>query len=181
MTERQHDLPSLPPCVFPMGAVGLLYMVLVAQALVPWLCSHWQRAIRAGFRCCICFTHLHVMQVLMHIVTICEAEAADLLVATQQTAHHIKEALAATQPPSNSNEDEEFVASPRGSSRIDAVRAYFEEHHQRKADDAEQSGDADRAVTPGKTHSVHNWLKHACILAVTIMPCNHVCSYCNHA
>lgn len=69
----------------------------------------------------------------MHIVTICEAEAATLLAATQDAADQIKEALAATQPQAeDSKEDEEFESFAQASS-IDAVRAFFEEHHRRKA------------------------------------------------
>ena len=91
-------------------------------------------------------------QVLMHIVRICKAEAAALLAATQQTADQIKEALAATQPQSeDSDEEEEAVSSPNGFSRIDAVRDYFEEHHRRKADDADgTSGAEEHAFISGR-------------------------------
>ena len=91
-------------------------------------------------------------QVVMHIVRICEAEAAALLAATEQTGNQIKEAISATQPQSeDSGEEEEGVSSPGGSPRIDAVRAYFEEHHKRKADDADNANRAEgHAFIPGR-------------------------------
>lgn len=88
-----------------------------------------------------------VQQVLMSIVTICKAEAAALLSATQQTADQIKQALEATQPPSEDTEEEK--EAPDGSSRIDAVRAYFEKHHKQKGDAADGMGTADAGFVPG--------------------------------
>lgn len=77
----------------------------------------------------------------MHIVAMCEAEAAALLAATQETADDIKAALAAIQPQSQDCEEGESEGSA-GASRIDAVRAYFEAHHRKKA----IAGDDDAAV-----------------------------------
>ncbi|KAL3144083.1 hypothetical protein ABBQ32_003877 [Trebouxia sp. C0010 RCD-2024] len=86
--------------------------------------------------------HTHpFLQVLMHIVAMCEAEAAALLAATQETADDIKAALAAIQPQSQDCEEGESEGSA-GASRIDAVRAYFEAHHRKKA----IAGDDDAAV-----------------------------------
>lgn len=88
----------------------------------------------------------------MHIVAICEAEAAALLAATRDIADHIKAALAATQPQSEDSQEEESESSA-GTSRIDAVRAFFEEHHRRKANAAAAANDAavdDRSFDPGK-------------------------------
>lgn len=70
---------------------------------------------------------------LIHIVTICEAEAAALLAATQAAADQIKEALAATQPQAEDSKEEDELESFAQASRIEAVRAFFEEHHRRKA------------------------------------------------
>ena len=86
----------------------------------------------------------------MHIVAICEAEAAAMLGATQETADHIKAALAATQPQGEDCEEEDSESSA-GASRIDAVRAFFEEHHRRKATaDADDAAVGDTAFDPGK-------------------------------
>ena len=65
----------------------------------------------------------------MHIVMICKAEAAVLLTVTQDHADQIKAAVAAAQPQLPDDEPEDSD----GSSRIDAVRAYFEEHHRKKS------------------------------------------------
>ncbi|DBA77508.1 hypothetical protein WJX77_009976 [Trebouxia sp. C0004] len=74
--------------------------------------------------------HVHpFLQVLMHIVTICQAEAAVLLAATQAAADQIKDAVKAAQPQFPENDQDEMP----GPSGIDAVRTYFEEHHNAKA------------------------------------------------
>lgn len=80
----------------------------------------------------------------MHIVMICKAEAAVLLTVTQDHADQIKAAVAAAQPQLPDDELEE----PDGSSRIDAVRAYFEEHHRKKSA-ASASGEEHVDVQPG--------------------------------
>ena len=88
----------------------------------------------------------------MHIATICEAEAAALLATTQAAADQIKEALAATHPQAGDSEEEELEGSARPS-RIDAVRAFFEEHHRRMAHAAPANDDATaakHAFDPGK-------------------------------
>ena len=88
----------------------------------------------------------------MHIVTICEAEAAALLATTQTAADQIKEALAATQPQAGDSEEEDLESSALPS-RIDAVRAFFEEHHRRRAHAAAANDDAPaakHAFDPGK-------------------------------
>ena len=88
----------------------------------------------------------------MHIVTICEAEAAALLAATQEAADQIKEALASTQPQAEDSEEEELESST-WPSKIDAVRAFFEQHHRRRANAAAANDDAIAAkhtLDPGK-------------------------------
>jgi len=84
-----------------------------------------------------------LLQVLMHIVTICQAEAAVLLAATQAAADQIKDAVKAAQPHCSEDDQDEMS----GSSRIDAVRAYFEEHNKAKADAA---AEADVNYTAGE-------------------------------
>ncbi|KAL0049229.1 hypothetical protein WJX82_009193 [Trebouxia sp. C0006] len=81
---------------------------------------------------------LHVypfLQVLMHIVTICQAEAAVLLAATQAAADQIKDAVKAAQRQFPEDDPDE-TSGPSG---IDAVRAYFEEHNKAKADAAAEA------------------------------------------
>ena len=100
-----------------------------------------------------CSLQYVVRQVLMHIVIICEAEAAALLAATQKVADQIKAALAATQPQAEDSEEEELDSSARPS-RIDAVRAFFEEHHRKRTDAAtanDNSSAADNAFEPGNS------------------------------
>ena len=75
---------------------------------------------------------------------ICKAEAAVLLTVTQDHADQIKAAVKAAQPPPPEDEPED----PDGSSQIDAVRAYFEEHHRKKSD-ASASAEAKVDVQPG--------------------------------
>ncbi|KAL0037252.1 hypothetical protein WJX79_008456 [Trebouxia sp. C0005] len=82
------------------------------------------------------------LQVLMHIVTICQAEAAVLLAATQAAADQIKDAVKAAQPHS-AEDDPDEVSGP---SDIDAIRAYFEQHNKAKAGAA---ADADVNYTAG--------------------------------
>lgn len=79
----------------------------------------------------------------MHIVTICQAEAAVLLAATQAAADQIKDAVKAAQPHS-AEDDPDEVSGP---SDIDAIRAYFEQHNKAKAGAA---ADADVNYTAGK-------------------------------
>ncbi len=69
------------------------------------------------------------LQVLMHIVTICQAEAAVLLAATQAAADQIKDAVKAAGPQFPEDDPDEMS----GLSGVDAVRAYFEEHNKAKA------------------------------------------------
>lgn len=99
----------------------------------------------------------------MHIVTICEAEAAALLAATQAAVNQIKEALAATQPQADDSQEEEELESLAQASRIDAVRAFFEEHHRRKAHAANDEPTAAKVAfdqgkrkPPVHTYMVHN-------------------------
>lgn len=110
----------------------------------------------------------HVQQVLMHIVTICEAEAAALLAATQEAADQIKEALAATQPQAEDSQDEEELKGFAQASRIDAVRAFFEEHHRRKAHAANDDPTAAKvAFDQGKRkRPLHTYMVHQCMLRV---------------
>ncbi len=83
------------------------------------------------------------LQVLMHIVTICQAEAAVLLAATQAAADQIKDAVKAAQRQFPEDDPDE-TSGPSG---IDAVRAYFEEHNKAKADAA---AEADVNYTAGE-------------------------------
>ena len=83
----------------------------------------------------------------MSIVSICEAEAAVLLTATQAAADQIKAAIEAAQPRRPQDEADETDRGDR-SSRIDAVRAYFEEHHKRRAEIAAATEEHD--FDPGK-------------------------------
>ena len=79
----------------------------------------------------------------MHIATICEAEAAVLLAATQAAADQIKYAVKAAQPQFPEDDPDEMS----GPSGIDAVRAYFVEHNKGKADAA---AEADVNLTAGE-------------------------------
>lgn len=79
----------------------------------------------------------------MHIVTICEAEAAVLLAATQAAADQIKDAVKAARPQFPEDDPDETL----GPSGIDAVRAYFEEHNKAKAGAA---AEADAHYTAGE-------------------------------
>ncbi len=80
--------------------------------------------------------HYSSLQVLMHIVTICQAEAAVLLAATQAAADQIKDAVKAAQPQTPEDDPDE-TSGPSG---IDAVKAYFEEHNKTKAGAAAEAG-----------------------------------------
>ena len=79
----------------------------------------------------------------MHIVTICQAEAAVLLAATQAAADQIKDAIKAAQRQFPEDDPDE-TSGPSG---IDAVRAHFEEHNKAKADAA---AEADLNYTAGE-------------------------------
>ena len=101
----------------------------------------------------------------MHIVTICEAEAAALLGATQDAANQIREALVATQPQAEDSQEEEELESLAQASRIDAVRAFFEEHHRRKARAANDDPTAAKvSFDQGKRkRPVHTYIVHHCM------------------
>lgn len=100
----------------------------------------------------------------MHIVTICKAEAAALLAATQAAADQIKEALAVTQPSAEDSQEEEELESLAQASRIDAVRAFFEEHHRRKTHAANDDPTAAKvSFDQGKKkHPLHTYIVHQC-------------------
>ena len=84
----------------------------------------------------------------MHIAAICEREAAALLAATNEAADIIKAGVEASKP----HQQEDFSEDmPERTARIDAVKAYFEEHHRRKAAEAAAEADADRHPHPGNT------------------------------
>ena len=98
------------------------------------------------------------MQVLMHIVTICEVEAAALHIATQAAADEVKQALAAVHSDPDQDRGEE-PEEEEGGSRIDAVRAYFAQHHRQKAQSAAAEAETSTDFDPGElTAAVTRWL-----------------------
>ena len=98
----------------------------------------------------------------MHIVTICEAEAAALYTATQAAAEEVKQALAAVRFNPDADHGEE-PNGEEGPSRIDAVRAYFAQHHRQKAQSAAAEAETSTEFDPGElTAAVTRFLHNAC-------------------